>query len=67
MVERIDPSRIIGLDSDAERERYAEQDFRIRSGLCPNDHGLMDETSYGQRCQTCGFFTNTRAEDRRDA
>ncbi|QWF19258.1 hypothetical protein [Lysobacter capsici] len=67
MVERIDPERIFGFDSEADRNRFVEQDYLIRSGMCPNGHGLLAETDYGQRCEQCGFFTNTRAEGRRDA
>ena len=61
MVERIDKSRIAGL-AGTDLDKYVESDFRVRSGLCPNGHGLMQETDYGQRCPTCGFFCNTPAE-----
>ena len=63
MVERKDPSRFVVLGgSKADSERFAEEDFRIRSGLCPNGCGLNDPTEYGQKCPKCGFFCNTRAE-----
>lgn len=62
-VERVDPSRlsIIG-GGEADLKRYIESDFKIRSGLCPNDCGLMAESDYGQECPSCGFSCNTRAE-----
>ena len=63
MPERIDPSRIIvlgGTEEDA--RRFVESNFRIRSGMCPNGHGLMTQTDFGQECPTCGFFCNTRPD-----
>ncbi|WP_333679927.1 hypothetical protein [Dyella sp.] len=63
MIERIDISRIHvlgGTDDDA--RRFVESDFKIRSGLCPNGHGLLQETDFGQACEQCGFSTNKRAE-----
>lgn len=60
-IERIDRSRVIG-ESEESIDRFIESDFRIRSGLCPNGHGLMHETDFGQECPQCGFFCNTRAE-----
>ena len=62
-VERKDPSRVLvigGCEEDV--ARHIESDFRIRSGMCPNGHGLLDATDYGQRCPACGFFCNTPAE-----
>lgn len=61
MIERIDRNRIIGL-AEAELDRYVESDFRIRSGLCPNGHGLLNDDGKIQTCETCGFFTNKRPE-----
>ena len=40
MVERIDKSRIAGL-AGTDLDKYVESDFKIRSGMCPNGHGLM--------------------------
>jgi hypothetical protein len=62
-VERVDPGRlsIIGGGED-DLKRYIESDFKIRSGLCPNDCGLMTECDYGQECPTCHFSCNTLAE-----
>jgi len=61
MIERIDKSRIAGL-AGTDLNKYVESDFKIRSGLCPNGHGLMTADDGGQRCPTCGFWTNKRAE-----
>lgn len=60
-VERADPSRISGL-SGSDVAAYIESDFKIRSGLCPNNCGLMLEISWGQECPKCGFSCNTHAE-----
>lgn len=63
MVERKDPAFVHVLGGDeADAARFVENDFRIRSGMCPNGHGLLEPTDYGQRCTTCGFFCNTKAE-----
>lgn len=63
MVERIDPSRIaVPEGSEGDVKRYIESDFKIRSGLCPNDCGLMTECDYGQECPACKFSCNTAAE-----
>lgn len=59
--ERIDPSRIAGL-AGTDITAYIESDFRIRSGLCPNGHGLMTEEPWGQSCPVCGFNCNIHAE-----
>lgn len=48
MVERIDKSRIAGL-AGTDLDKYVESDFKIRSGMCPNGHGLM----------TPQYFTHT--------
>lgn len=61
MLERLHPDRLSGLTAD-DVARFIESDFRIRSGLCPNGDGLMTETDEGQRCETCGFTCNTRAD-----
>lgn len=63
MVERLDRDRIVVLGgTDADVARFVESDFRIRSGMCPNGHGLMEPTEYGQQCPACGFWCNTPAE-----
>ena len=62
MVERKDPRRFIGFSTDFDAEKYADHDLLIRQGRCPNGHGLMEPTEYGQRCGECGFFCNTNAE-----
>lgn len=61
-IERIDPSRIMGL-SGTDLVAYIESDFKIRSGLCPNGHGLMKSSADGcQECPVCHFWTNKAAE-----
>ena len=60
-VERLDPAQLAGLDEQSVRA-FIESDFKIRSGLCPNDHGLMRETEYIQHCVVCGFSTNKLPE-----
>jgi len=63
MAERIDPARIEVFGGEpGDKERYMRSDYLIRSGLCPNGHGLMTADDGGQRCPTCGFWTNKRAE-----
>jgi len=63
MIERIDPSRLVVVGgSDEDARRFAEDDFKIRSGMCPNGCGLLEPTDYGQRCPKCRFFCNTKAE-----
>ena len=56
-IERLDRSRIVGL-SEADVDAFIESDFKIRSGLCPNGHGLMALDGWGQECAQCGFTTN---------
>ena len=62
-IERKDPANIavIGGDETAVQQ-FIESDFRIRNGMCPNGHGLMEPTDFGQRCPTCKFFCNTKSE-----
>jgi hypothetical protein len=63
MVDRKDPDRFLALDGEAfDAEKFADQDVLIRSGMCPNGHGLMERTNYGQRCPTCKFFCNIPME-----
>lgn len=63
MVERIHPDRLGILGEDqSDIQRFIESDFKIRSGLCPNGHGLMTPNDYGQECPQCGFTCNTKAE-----
>ena len=48
-IERADPDRIEVLGGKpGDKDRYIESDFRIRSGLCPNGHGLMTMGGWGQ-------------------
>lgn len=63
MVERANPDRIEVMGGrPGDKERYIASDFRIRSGLCPNGHGLMKAIEGGQECPVCGFWCNTPAE-----
>ena len=63
MVERLDQDRIgvLGGDDD-DVAVFIESDFKIRSGMCPNDCGLLTPDQYGQSCEKCGFSCNTKAE-----
>lgn len=63
MVERADPSTVavLGGDEDDVR-RYIESDHKIRSGLCPNNCGLLNERDGLQECPKCHFATNVQAE-----
>ncbi len=68
MIERVDPDRIDVLGGmPGDKERYIESDFRIRSGLCPNGHGLMTTGGWGQECIECGFTTNRMPEKQNGA
>lgn len=60
-IERIDKSRIMGLSGD-DLDRFVEDDFRIRNGLCPNGHGLMATEDGLQHCSVCKFTTNVLCE-----
>jgi hypothetical protein len=60
-VERLDPSRVAGL-CDADVRSFIESDFKIRSGQCPNDCGLLSTEPWGQSCPKCGFSCNTKCE-----
>jgi hypothetical protein len=63
MVERREVSQIVVVGGDEkDAARFVEEDFRIRSGMCPNGCGLNEATDYGQRCPKCGFFCNTSPE-----
>lgn len=63
MVERKDPRTIAVPDGDPEQiRRFIEGDFKIRSGLCPNDCGLMTEADGMQECPKCHFVCNTPSE-----
>ena len=61
MIERIDKSRIAGV-AGTDLDKFVESDFKIRSGLCPNGHGLMTLAGWGQECPQCGFTCNTMPE-----
>lgn len=60
-VERIDKSRIAGI-AGTDLDAYVESDFKIRSGLCPNGHGLMTTEDGLQHCPVCKFTTNVLCE-----
>lgn len=60
-VERIDKKRIAGI-AGTDLDKYVEHDFLIRSGMCPNGHGLMTDDGNGQQCPACGFWTNVPSE-----
>lgn len=60
-IERIDKDRIAGI-SGTDLDKFVESDFKIRSGLCPNGHGLMTLGGWGQECPVCGFTCNTKPE-----
>jgi hypothetical protein len=63
MVERADPDRIEVLcGRPGDKERFIESDFLIRSGMCPNGHGLMTLAGWGQECPQCNFTCNTLPE-----
>lgn len=62
-VERRDPDTIEVLGGKpGDKERYLQSDYLIRSGMCPNGHGLMQLGGWGQECQACGFTCNTLPE-----
>lgn len=62
-VERIDPDRIEVLcGRPGDKERYVRIDYLIRTGMCPNGHGLMTQGGWGQICPTCSFTCNTLPE-----
>lgn len=63
MIERMHRDRVIGFGGDDKAvDDFIENDYRIRSGMCPNGHGLLDATEQGQECSSCGYWTNIRAE-----
>lgn len=61
-VERKSPDQIHGFATQAEVERYLDQDLLIRSGMCPNGHGLLEQDACGQTCPVCHFATNEKPE-----
>ena len=62
-VERLSPDQVaIAGGDDADVADFIRSDFRIRSGLCPNGCGLMNENDCGQKCPKCNFCCNTKAE-----
>lgn len=61
MVERIDPALVAG-QSEQEVKRFIDSDYLIRSGMCPNGHGLMNVDEWGQECPACGFQCNKMPE-----
>lgn len=63
MVERLDPSTIAVAGGDeADIRRFIDNDHKIRSGMCPNNCGLMTEGDGIQSCPKCNFATNVLAE-----
>lgn len=56
---------VFSSDDSVTPEMCAEQDFRIRSGMCPNGCGLMElDSEYpGQRCPKCNFWCNSLPEN----
>ncbi len=64
MVARSDPDHVFiigGTREDA--EKFCDNDFKIRSGLCPNcPDTLLQQTNDGQYCNKCRFSTNARCE-----
>lgn len=63
MIEYANPDRIEVLAGQpGDKERYIKSDFLIRSGMCPNGHGLMTAGGWGQECPKCGFTCNTLPE-----
>lgn len=59
-VERKNPDRIVVLGgNDDDVAKFIESDFKIRSGMCPNGHGLMSHAGWGQQCPICKFTCNT--------
>lgn len=62
-VERRDPDTLEVLGGrPGDKERAIESDYLIRSGMCPNGHGLMQLGGWGQECPACGFTCNTLPE-----
>jgi hypothetical protein len=61
-IERKSADQIHGYGTRAEAERHCDQDVLIRSGLCPNGHGLMETVDRVQHCPVCKFFTNVKQE-----
>lgn len=61
-VERKSADSIHGFRTKAEVERYLDHDVLIRSGMCPNGHGLMQQDEGGQSCAVCNFGTNVKQE-----
>ena len=59
--EFLDRSLIAGT-SQAHVDKFIISDQKIRSGLCPNDCGLMRPCEYGQECPKCHFSTNVLPE-----
>lgn len=62
MVERLNPDHLAAVNGDTDIRAFIESDFKIRSGTCPNGHGLMSQMVWGQECPSCGFSTNVLAE-----
>ena len=63
MIERLDKDSLMMIGGgDKELDAFIEGDFKVRSGMCPNGHGLLNSEEYGQSCSECGYWTNIRPE-----
>ncbi|WP_349745233.1 hypothetical protein [Roseateles cavernae] len=63
MIERLDPSNLaVPAGREADIEAHIRSDYLIRSGMCPNGHGLMGPSDFGQECPKCHFSCNTLPE-----
>lgn len=61
-VARKNPDHIFGYATREEAQRHCDQDYLIRTGMCPNGCGLMSEDGDGQNCTSCNFWCNTKRE-----
>lgn len=60
MSEWVDPDTIgVPVGREGDIAKFLKSDALIRSGMCPNGHGLMVPCDYGQECLECGFSCNT--------
>lgn len=64
LAERADPETVAVLHGQpGDLERHLRSDQLIRSGMCPNGHGLMQPLeTWGQECPACHFVCNTLPE-----
>lgn len=61
-VKRKNPDNIHGFATRAEAQKFCDQDYLIRTGMCPNGCGLLMEHDDGQDCPKCQFACNTKRE-----